>query len=89
MCSVQNFIVRACCITIAVCQGIGYFLYKYGVLVRSLPRGYAYMWTGVVIAQYPEWRDGALDGGKIVIVLLCGVLGVQEECVVSEGEPAM
>ena len=47
------------------------------------------MWTGVVIAQYPEWRDGALDGGKIVIVLLCGVLGVQEECVVSEGEPAM
>jgi hypothetical protein len=47
------------------------------------------MWTGVVIAQYPEWRDGALDGGKIVIVLLCGVLGVQEECVVSEGEPAI
>jgi hypothetical protein len=47
------------------------------------------MWTGVVIAQYPEWRDGALDGGKIVIVLLCDVLRVQEECEVSEGEPAM
>jgi hypothetical protein len=47
------------------------------------------MWAGVVIAQYPEWRDGALDGGKLVVVLLCGVLGVQEECVVLEGEPAM
>ena len=45
--------------------------------------------TGVVIAQYPEWRDGAFDGGKTVKVLLCDVLRVRGGCEVPGGEPAM